>query len=79
MQMERATLDDTFINELISYHLKYPVLTTSVIISLKKAIKMFIHPLFQLIGEKISIPPRKEDPEAIENGGLTTSSSRLSA
>lgn len=27
MQKERTTLEDTFVNELISYHLKYPVLT----------------------------------------------------
>lgn len=79
MQMERTTLEDIFVSELISYHLKYPVLTTGVTISLKKALKMFIHPLFQLIGEKISFPPRKDDLVATENGGLTTTSSRLSA
>lgn len=52
MQKERTTLEDNFANELISCHLKYPVLTTVVTISLKKALNMFIHPLFQLIGEK---------------------------
>lgn len=79
MQKERTTLEDTFVNELISYHLKYPVLTTGVTISLKKALNMFIHPLFQLAGEKISIPPSKDDLVAIENGSSTTTSSGLPA
>lgn len=79
MQMERTTLEDTFASELTSYHLKYPALTTGVTISLKKAFKMFIHPLFQLTGEKIFIPPRKDDLVAIENGSSTTTSSGLSS
>lgn len=79
MQMERKTLEDTFVSELISYHLKYPVFTTDVTISLKKALNMFIYPLFQLIGEKIFIPPRKDDLVAIENGSSTTTASGLSS
>lgn len=79
MQKERTTLEDTFVNELISYHFNYLVPTAGVTISLKKALKMFIHPLFQLIREKISIRPRKDDPIAIENGSSTTTSSGLCA
>lgn len=52
VQMERTTLEDTFVSELISYDPMYPVLTTRVTISLKKAPKMFIYPLFQLTGKK---------------------------
>lgn len=62
MQMERTTLEDTFVSELISHHLKYPVLTTGVTISLKKALKMFIHPLFQLTGKKYPSLQRRMSP-----------------
>lgn len=77
MWRENTPLEDTFVSELISYHPKHPVLTTGVTIRLKKALNMFIHPLFQFIREKISIPPRMDD--LTENGSSSTTPSGLSA
>lgn len=52
MWRESTTLEDTFVSELISYHLKHPMLTTGVTIRLKKALKMFILLFSHSLGKK---------------------------